>query len=288
MSRLLSKIEEYPVPEETEIIIVDASLGKLNDIKANFPKVRWLEYKALTKLSVAEQRNFGIKKAKGDIIVFIDADCVPTKKWLEELVRPIRSKNENIVAGLIKSVRKYPRKWEMDHKRVELNKYINATDSMNSAFKKKVFEKIGYYDNRFEYGSEDMDICYRAVAAGYKIRCQPSAIIYHDWDGIRRNILRIYLYGRANYRFFVKHISHLGINQYSYGIVIFPIFLLFFPLIIIFPYYPLLLIIPFIRNYKQNKSIELAFEHIIFGLLYGVGFIVDPIDTTFKKLISKN
>lgn len=288
VSRLLSKLIQLQKPEKTEIIVVDASEGKLNDIRDKFSQVRWLEFKAATKMSVAEQRNYGIKKAEGDVIMFIDADCIPKKDWITELVRPIREENEDIVAGLIHSLRKYPRKWAVDHEIVKSQKYVKEAATMNSAFKKKVFDKIGFYDNRFEYGGEDIDICYRALKAGYKIRSQPTAVIDHDWDGIKRNISRIYLYGRANYRFFIKHFKELGINQYSYGIIVFPLFILFSPLTVIFPFYPLILIIPFIKKYLEIKSFELAFEHIIFGLLYGVGFIVDPIDVTLKRSFSRS
>ncbi len=275
VSRLLEKLTTFPEPEKTEILIIDASQGKLKDIQNKFPQVKWLDYKASSLLSVAEQRNYGIKMAKGDVIVFIDADCIPTKNWLSEIVKPIRAENENITAGYIKSVRKYPRKWALDHEKVLSNKYVEEAATMNSAFKKSVFEKIGDYDKKFEYGGEDIDLCYRARKAGYKIRSQPKAIIYHDWDDISRNISRVYLYGRASYRFFKKHFRELGITPYTYGVIIFPLFLLFLPITYIFWFYPLILFIPFFRNYLQFKSIELAIEHIIFGLLNAVGFWVE-------------
>lgn len=62
--------------------------------------------KANKKYTYSEQRNLGLKKAEGEIIVFIDSDCIPTKNWLIELVKPIRGEEENIVVGFVKSIGK--------------------------------------------------------------------------------------------------------------------------------------------------------------------------------------
>lgn len=45
--------------------------------------------------------------------------------------------------------------------------------------KKEVFEKIGFFDEKYFLYYEDDDFCFRAKQAGYKIKYIPSAIVYH-------------------------------------------------------------------------------------------------------------
>jgi hypothetical protein len=50
--------------------------------------------------------------------------------------------------------------------------------------KREVIEKIGYLDERFEgYGVEDIDYCYRARAAGFKIAVTPDVTVKHGVNG---------------------------------------------------------------------------------------------------------
>ncbi len=42
-----------------------------------------------------------------------------------------------------------------------------------------VYEKIGFFDDRYFLYYEDSDFCYRAKLAGFKIFYQPKAVVYH-------------------------------------------------------------------------------------------------------------
>src|SRR3989344_7095487 len=99
----LKSIEKIKKPQKTEIIVVDASKKEtLLDIRQKFPKVRWIYYDNKTgkKITIPEQRNLGIKKCKGDLIAFIDADCIPDKNWLVELYSCIEE-DEEYVTGKV-------------------------------------------------------------------------------------------------------------------------------------------------------------------------------------------
>lgn len=273
VERLLSKIGEVDFPQEYEIIVVDADPSALNDLRATFKNVRWLDFSSQSAQSIPEQRNFGIHNAKGEIIVFIDADCIPTKDWIRNLTEPLISENEYVTCGLVKSVQKYPIKWVVDHD--FKSKYVSFCPTMNSAFHKSVFKNVGLYDLQFKYGAEDVDYCWRILKHGYSIRHCEKAIVFHDWGDIKRNIQRMYGYGKANFLFFQKHTQDI-IKKPSlvYGILAYPLFLLSLPLIIIFPFFPLLLIIPFTKTLFEKKSLRYSLENVYFNILYGLGFLV--------------
>lgn len=73
--------------------------------------------------------------------------------------------------------------------------------------KKEVFEKIGFFDERFFLYYEDVDFCFRAQKAGFKLAINPQAIVYHHHSastGINSPLKQYYL-ARNHLLFVEKH-----------------------------------------------------------------------------------
>ena len=67
-----------------EVIVVDSSSDRTADIiQREFPLVRLLQYSS--RLSAGEARNRGVMVARGDKILFTDADVLVTPDWVERL-----------------------------------------------------------------------------------------------------------------------------------------------------------------------------------------------------------
>src|SRR3990167_7427329 len=79
-----------------EIIVVDdGSTDKTLDIIAQFKKVRVLKQ---NHLGSGVARNLGAKYAKGQILVFVDADMTFDKDYLKNLIKPIlKDKIGNVI-----------------------------------------------------------------------------------------------------------------------------------------------------------------------------------------------
>jgi GT2 family glycosyltransferase len=283
IERLLKELTRVRKPEKTEIVVVDGSEGKLDDIKNNFSTVKWVYFYSNKKYTIPEQRNLGINKSKGEIIAFIDADCLPAKDWLINLIRPIRENNENIVTGFIKSSRKYPRKWEFDYKGIKNQRYINFAPTMNTAFKRDVFKKIGNYNEIFSFGGEDTDLCWRALDAGYKIMYNPKAIIFHDWGNLSKNIFRQFTYGRMTFHLLIKYPRRM-FRRENAVFLSYPIYILLIPLTFISIYYPLLIFIPIVQNLREIRSVEITFETVLFNLINGIGIITEGLRYFYNKI----
>lgn len=78
--------------EPSEIIVVDASSGRLDQIRLRHEaRVRWIQFAQPpgVRVSIPHQRNVGVRAAHGEIIVFTDAGCRPEQGWLSRLVTPV-------------------------------------------------------------------------------------------------------------------------------------------------------------------------------------------------------
>lgn len=77
--------QQSNVPPGTEFIVVDnGSIDGTREIVRKFG-VTLLEEK---KRGPAAARNRGLRHASGDVIVHLDADTLPTRNWLSEIVKP--------------------------------------------------------------------------------------------------------------------------------------------------------------------------------------------------------
>lgn len=251
-----------------EVIIVDASSGYLDDIKNIFKnKVKWVSFENsnINKRTTASQINLGIDISKGNIIAFIDADCIPTNKWLYHLTKPLICEGEYYVAGLIKSL---GRKSQMDDIWSGLKKYeyIDFCPNMNSAIRRELIKKVGKYDDvLFNYGW-DVDYSWRAQKYGYRIRYVPAAIIYHDWGNLKAELNRNFHYGEARVRLYRKHKDKIKKIFFNDPLtIIYPVIILSIPLIIFYPSFGLIFILLILNNIRRINPIRIILSHFAYG-----------------------
>lgn len=270
---LLDKLCAIKSSLQKEILVVDASEGKLDDIKERFPDVNWIRFinKIKKKTTIPEQRNMGIKHARGDVIVFIDSDCIPDDNWLIELIKPIKEDSEKIVAGRVQ-VEDSNSPHELAFSKKIDNKYLDECPTMNVAYIKEIFNHIGYFDEKLLFGS-DVDLAWRAVKSGLKIRLNKNAIIYHDLGNSKNDFRRMYDYGKARYRLYKKHTyrwkTFLG-NELLF--ILYPLYVILLPLTFIFPLYPLFILYPLIKYRKYNP-----YQLLPLKTAYGIGILKEII-----------
>lgn len=147
------------------------------------------------KKHAAGGRNAGIKKAKGDIIAFLDADCIPYPDWLLEIHRAFE---EDDIDGLgtyiepAKTDNRYEEFWGKLSLQIMMTyddrPYYITEKTLNSAFitascayKRSLLVKLRGFNNFFGNNAEDIDLCWRAFDAGARLKYVPTArIIAHS------------------------------------------------------------------------------------------------------------
>jgi glycosyltransferase involved in cell wall biosynthesis len=171
----------------------------------------------------AKARNFGAKTAGGDVLVFIDADCVAEKNWLEEMIRPFHSPAVVGVQGayLTKQKSLTARFVQIEiEERYERMKRIGKIDwvgSYSAAYRKKDFLEEKGFDESFPIASgEDPELSFKISKKGKRLVFNEKAIVYHSHPDNLPEYLKVKFF-RAYWRMFVyrKHKTKAVRDSYT-------------------------------------------------------------------------
>jgi N-acetylglucosaminyl-diphospho-decaprenol L-rhamnosyltransferase len=224
--------------ESNEVIVVDAAStdGSQALVRERFPDVRLLELDDNPGYGGA--LNAGLAVAPGALLVLMNADAWPLPGAIDRLRRAARAEPRAGIIGprllnpdgtLQRSVRGFPTLWRLateylflrwlaPHSRV-LNAFYGAGFDHGSRrevefligavllVRRKLLDEIGGFDERFFMFNEEVDLCYRAHAAGWAVLFWPDAEFVHVggastsqvWPLMYREQLRSHL------RFLAKH-----------------------------------------------------------------------------------
>jgi GT2 family glycosyltransferase len=181
----------------------------------------------------ASARNFGVKMARGEIIVFLDDDSVPLKNWLESTISAwMENPDYDGIGGYIASditENMYCRvnadffNWFLEQLSPGGECLFLVT--CNASYKKSSLDKVGGFDDRFKRASgEDRDLNLKIVRSGGKLRLDRAILVYHDRDlKLKSFIKKHYHYGKAASRIYsrfphLKHISASGYGSLFYSV----------------------------------------------------------------------
>ena len=186
-----------------EIIIVDNSDNDetKNKLKDKSEKVKY--YKSEKNIGIAA-RNIGIKNAKGEIIFMLDDDVYGLdENKIRETIH-IFSEDKDIGAINFKVLDAESNQiinW-VHHCKVEdfYNKTFDTYEITEGAvaFRKKLFDIVGYYVEYFFISHEGPDLAFRIMNYGYKVIYTPEIELVHFIADEGRLSWRNYYYDTRN------------------------------------------------------------------------------------------
>ena len=174
----------YPKNKLEIIVVNDGSTDKTGEIARSFKGIKVFDKINQGKKSFA--LNFGIEKAKGDVIACIDADSYPMP---DALLKSIPFFNDSIVGAVTTSVFvKEPKKlieklqyleyimivW--GRKLLEFLDGIYVTPGALSMYRKNVLKEVGGFDEKNV--TEDIEIAWKILRHGYIIKMSSPAKVY--------------------------------------------------------------------------------------------------------------
>jgi GT2 family glycosyltransferase len=270
LDQTLDALEPFVGRTLSEVLVVDASNGALDDIRTSHPWATWIDFKQPpgVRITIAHQRNVGIRQAKGDIIVFTDAGCLPEDGWLEKLLAPILDGSEMVSCGPSKALGESVYsggRWWGDLQ----DGYASMAPTINLAFRREAFEAVGGFDESFG-SAEDIDFSWRLSDHGYRLRWVNDAVVTHDWGTPRRQLRRAFFYGKGGCRLLRKHPRRIGDATRHYPVpMLYALYLLGLPLTLKWKWYPLILLWPTWRHRKDELRWLVMLDH----LAVGAGFL---------------
>lgn len=167
-------------PAPIEIVVVGS------DAPGALPRaepVRFIESEG--PLNAGEARNLGVERARGDLLVFTDADCAPRPGWLARLADGLE--RAPVVGGAV-TFDLEANRWAVADNIASFHDLLadrpaevdsrGAIGTLNLAVRRDAWAAVGGFDPELAT-SEDFDWVLRARAAGLATAFDPRALVEH-------------------------------------------------------------------------------------------------------------
>ncbi len=247
-------------------------------------------YKENEKPAIA--RNYGVARASGEYVVFVDSDCIIPQDYFEKVNRHLNEEEVDAYGGpdaaspdfspLQKAI-SYSMTAFLTTGNIRGGEKVDKfyPRSFNLGVKKTVFDEMGGFPITKMHPGEDMVFAIELIKRGYKTKLFKDAFVYHK----RRNTLRsffkqVFRFGKTRHIISKVYpetfkIFYLAPTAFVLGTVSLVI-LSFFEWMAITPI-ALYIVLLYFDSLNKNKDIEVALLSVVtsfyqlFG--YGLGFL---------------
>jgi GT2 family glycosyltransferase/sugar lactone lactonase YvrE len=195
----LSSLDRLTYPDYEVILVNDGSRDRTSEIARAHAGVRVVD---IPNGGLSAARNVGLKEARGSIVAYTDADTRADPDWLTFLVQPfltsdvVGSGGPNVVPAddppMAQSIARAP--GGPTHVLLD-DRIAEHVPGCNMAFRKDALAEIGGFNPIYLRAGDDVDVCWRLQARGWKIGFAPAALVWHH----HRSTLKAYWRQQVGY-----------------------------------------------------------------------------------------
>ena len=179
----LSALEQLSYPDVEVLLVDDGSTDDTATIATRHPSIRLIQ---VENGGLSAARNVGLAHASGEIVAYTDADVCVEPEWLTYLVEPFFSPGiagsggPNVVPPddpwLAQCVARAP--GGPSHVLLD-DRIAEHVPGCNMAFRRDVLLALDGFNPTFIKAGDDVDLCWRLQARGWKIGFAPCALVWH-------------------------------------------------------------------------------------------------------------
>jgi len=190
-----------PGADSLEIVVVD---NASTDRSPEVARALGAQVVTVADARVSDLRNRGAARASGDVLAFVDADNEIVPDWgravLDNLRDPMVGATGSLYCAPINATW-VQRAYDLLRGRTLLRADVGWLASGNLAVRRDVFQAVKGFDTSLD-ACEDVDLCHRIRAAGWRIVGDPRLTSVHHGDpGTLRDLFKSELWrGRDNLR----------------------------------------------------------------------------------------
>lgn len=212
ISKCLKGLKEQTLKPKEIIIVDDGSKDnlekKIKNLKKELKMNNLIFFKQNHK-GVSEARNLGVKKSHGDIVAFLDSDCVPGKNWLKNITAALSNPQVGAVGGgycrgIDNSFWQRFSCEELFFRRRKRIKIVKTLLSNNMACRKECFLQVGGFPKNYSV-CEDMYLSYQ-ISRKYKLLwLNNNGVTHHFKYNLKDFLKHQYFFGKESTRFFLDN-----------------------------------------------------------------------------------
>jgi len=225
IARTIESLLEADYPNKEIIVVDDGSTDRTLEIALRYVRAGVKVYHKENG-GKSSALNYGLKFARGEIVVTVDADSIVGRSALKELIKKFKDPNVVAACGNIKVLNRV--NWLTKCQALEyitsINIFRRALDVFGAvtvvpgalgAFRKSVLEAGGFYDK--DTVTEDFDVTVKTLKAGSIVQASSYALAYTEAPETLRDLYRQRMrWYRGNFQTIIKHRDALTNPRYGF------------------------------------------------------------------------